>query len=190
MYDLSVIIPARGEEFLDRTIQDLLENIEGKTEIIVVLDGYQPDPPLEQVDERVTIIYNSEPVGQRAAANQAARLSKSKYLMKVDAHCAFDKGFDVKMMTDMQDDWTMIPIMRNLHVFNWVCEDGHKIYQGRSGPCRWPQDKEPKCGKPTKKNIVWIPKTNPASKAYVSIKQCISNTGVIGSIELRSEAIL
>ena len=81
MYDLSIIIPARGEEFLGRTIDDLLENIEGKTEIIAVLDGYRPDPPLEQIDPRVTIIYNPESIGQRAASNQAARLSKAKYLM-------------------------------------------------------------------------------------------------------------
>lgn len=169
MYDLSVIIPARGEELLDRTIQDLLENIEGKTEIIAVLDGYRPDPPLTQIDPRVTIIYNPESIGQRAASNQAARLSKAKYLMKVDAHCGFDKGFDVKMLADMKDDWTMVPTMRNLHAFNWVCADDHARYQGPSGPCQFPKNPKgdgPKCEKPTTKDLVWIHKTNPSSVSY------------------------
>src|SRR3989304_6240457 len=96
-YDLSILIPSRNEEFLGRTIQDILENMEGNTEIIAILDGYLPNPPLRP-DPRVTVIYNPVSVGQRAAANQAAKLAKGKYLMKVDAHCAFDKGFDVKML--------------------------------------------------------------------------------------------
>src|ERR1035437_4368594 len=96
--DLSVIIPARQEDMLDRTIQDLLENIQANTQIIVVLDGWIPDPSLTQSDPRLTIIYNPQSKGQRGASNQAARLAKGKYIMKVDAHCAFDKGFDVKML--------------------------------------------------------------------------------------------
>ncbi|MBI2405523.1 glycosyltransferase, partial [Candidatus Microgenomates bacterium] len=156
--DLSILIPSRNEMFLARTIQDILEHIEGKTEIIAVLDGYKPDPPLTP-DPRVILIYNPESVGQRAATNEAAKLSKAKYLMKCDAHCAFDKGFDVKMIGEMYDDWTMVPIMRNLHAFDWVCSDGHRRYQGPSGPCK-------ECGKETTRDVVWIPKTNPSSKSY------------------------
>jgi len=169
MYDLSILIPARGEEFLNRTIQDLLENIEGKTEIIAVLDGYLPDPPLDASDPRVTLIYHPESIGQRAATNEAAKLAKGKYLMKVDAHCAFDKGFDRIMMADMKPDWTMVPTMRNLHAFDWVCTKGHRRYQGPSGPCQFPNNPKgegPKCTEPTVKDVVWIPKTNPASVSY------------------------
>jgi len=159
MAELSILIPARNEEYLGRTIQDLLSNIEGDTEIIVVLDGYIPDPQIITNDNRVKFLYNEKSIGQRAATNQACRLSEAKYVMKVDAHCAFDKGFDVKMMADMQDNWTMVPVMRNLHVFNWVCPDGHKRYMSPSGVCR-------ECGKPTHKEIVWVPKTNPQSVSY------------------------
>ncbi|OFW53984.1 MAG: hypothetical protein A2163_07895 [Actinobacteria bacterium RBG_13_35_12] len=158
MIDLSILIPARNEIFLARTIKDILTNMEGNTEIIAVLDGAWADPPVKD-DPRVTIIHHSESIGQRAASNEAARLSKAKYLMKVDAHCAFDKGFDVKMMADMQDNWTMLPIMRNLHAFDWVCPDGHRRYQSPSGVCT-------ECGKETKMDIVWIAKTNPQSTAY------------------------
>lgn len=156
MYDLSILIPARNEEFLVPTIQDILKNKRGKTEIIVVLDGYFTDIP--QHDD-VTVIHNPVSVGQRAATNQACKLSNAKYVIKTDAHCAFDEGFDVKLMADMQDDWTVVPTMRNLHVFDWVCEDGHRRYQSPSGVCK-------ECGKETKKDIVWIPKTSPQSTSY------------------------
>lgn len=159
MIDLTIIIPSRQEEFLQRTIEDILENIEGNTEIIAVLDGALPNPPLTVEDDRLILVYHPQSVGQRAAANGAARIANGKYIMKVDAHCAFDKGFDVKMVTNMKDNWTMVPVMRNLHVFNWVCPDGHERYQGKPGPCK-------ECGKPTTQDVVWIPKTNPSSKAY------------------------
>lgn len=156
--DLSILIPSRNEIFLSQTIQDILKNIRGNTEVIAVLDGQWADPPIED-SPRVTLVYHSESIGQRAATNEAARLSKAKYVMKVDAHCAFDDGFDVKMMAEMRDDWTMVPIMRNLHAFDWVCPNGHRRYQSPSGPCK-------ECGEPTTMDVVWIAKPNPASKAY------------------------
>ena len=157
-YDLSILIPSRNEMFLARTIEDILSNIEGNTEIIVGLDGLWADPPITD-NPRVTIVHVSESIGQRAMTNHLCRLSSAKYIMKVDAHCAFDKGFDVKMMNDMQDDWTMVPVMRNLHAFNWVCPDGHIRYQGPSGPCTT-------CNKETVRDVVWIAKNNPQSTSY------------------------
>ena len=157
---LSVIIPARNEMFLSRTIQDILENIEGDTEIIAVLDGQWAAPPIADYP-RVNLIYYSQPIGQRAAINEAARVSTAKYVMKVDAHCSFDRGFDVKMMADMQDGWTMVPIMRNLHAFDWVCEGcGHRKYQGPT-----PTDC-PDCSGQMSRDIVWIAKQSPQSKSY------------------------
>lgn len=160
--DLSIVIPARNEEFLGQTIDDILKNIEGDTEIIVVLDGSWPVHPLPD-RERVTIIYHSESIGQRASMNEAVKLSSSKYVMKVDAHCAFDKGFDKKLIADMQDDWTVVPIMKNLHVFDWVCKKcGDRRYQGpEPTSC-------PKCDNVTEfeKDIVWIAKPSPSSTSY------------------------
>lgn len=158
MYDLSILIPARNEEFLTRTVEDILLHIEGKTELIVVLDGAQSKIKLPK-NARLSVISNSRSIGQRAATNKAARQSTAKYLMKVDAHCAFDQGFDVKLMSVMQDDWTMVPVMRNLHAFNWVCSTGHKRYQGPSGSCLI-------CGKETTKEVVWVAKANPESTSY------------------------
>jgi len=129
-YDLSILIPARNEEFLARTVQNILQNIRGNTEVIVSLDGYWGAVP---VDPRVTVIHFPESIGQRAGTNQLARLSKAKYVMKVDAHCCFDEGFDVKLMSEMRDDYTMIPLMKHLHVFDWKCKKcGSQWDQGRT----------------------------------------------------------
>lgn len=159
MPDLSILIPAKNEKYLGLTIEDILRNIEGDTEVIAVLDGYDTTVPKLPSASNVTIITNTTSRGQRAATNQAARLSTAKYVMKVDAHCAFDKGFDVKMMEKMRDDYTMVAVMRNLHVFDWVCSNDHRRYQGPSGPCEI-------CGEGTVEEIVWIPKTNPSSTSY------------------------
>ena len=156
--DLSILIPAKNEEFLGVTIKNVLENIRGNTEIIAVLDGYETKVPEIPSDPRLTVIVNHKSLGQRGATNQACKLSEAKYIMKLDAHCAVDEGFDVKLMADMQDDWTVVPLMKNLHAFDWVCEDGHRRYQGKSGPCE-------ECGKETTKDIKWIGKSSPNSTA-------------------------
>lgn len=162
MKDLSILIPARNEQFLARTVKDILEHIEADTEILVALDGAWPEEPLE-IHPRVKVIYFPQSIGQRAATNQLARLSDAKYLMKVDAHCAFDQGFDRKMIDAFNksgDNVVMVPVMRNLHIFNWVCDDCHLTeYQGPTHPC-------PQCGGVMRKDIVWIPKTNPQSVSY------------------------
>jgi glycosyltransferase involved in cell wall biosynthesis len=157
---LSILIPGKNEEFMGKTVENILENIEGNTNIIVVLDGYETPIPDIPEDPRVTIIKNNESKGQREATNQACRLSTAKYVAKTDAHCAFDKGFDKILMDDMQDDWTMVPVMRNLWAFDWKCPNGHTRYQSPSGPCE-------ECGEPTEKDIKWIGKNNPQSTAYL-----------------------
>ncbi len=153
--DLSILIPARNEQFLGRTIESILSNIEGQTEIIVVCDGNWPDPPIED-HPNVTLIHHSKSIGQRAATNEAARLSNAKFIMKVDAHCAFDRGFDVKLMTDCQPDWTLIPQMRNLHAFDWEClQCGKRTYQGP-----YPDDCKKCQDNLFKRTMVWKPRNH------------------------------
>jgi glycosyltransferase involved in cell wall biosynthesis len=98
---LSILIPARNEMFLKKTIEDILSNIQGDTEVIAVADGYDPGPLPN--DPRVRVIRKEISIGQRAATNLAARESQAKFIMKCDAHCAFDKGFDVKLMIDCEN---------------------------------------------------------------------------------------
>lgn len=163
--ELSILIPARNEMFLQRTIQDILEKIEADTEVITVLDGQWADPPIKQND-RVNVIYVPKSIGMRGATNLACKLSRAKYVMKIDAHCAFDKGFDRKMIEGFKkvgDNVTMVPIMRNLWAFDWKCYHCGK---------KWYQDNKPdvcdQCGKKDKirKKMLWIGKHNPQSTSY------------------------
>lgn len=163
--DLSILIPARNEMFLAKTIEDILANIEADTEVIVVLDGTKADPPVPE-SERVNIIYLTKNIGQRAATNLACKLSRAKYVMKVDAHCSFDKGFDRKMLDTFRktgDNVTMVPIMRNLWAFDWKCYHcGWKKYQGPT-PVKCDS-----CGRSDKirRKMIWIGKHNPQSTSY------------------------
>jgi glycosyltransferase involved in cell wall biosynthesis len=167
MPDLSVIIPSRNEEFLKNTVEDILKNKRGNTDIIVGLDGAWANPILEQHPD-LNVIYYPESIGQRAISNQCVKLSRAKYIMKVDAHCAFDEGFDVKMLEAFKetgDNVAIAPGMRNLWVFDWKCyKCGKRVYQDKPNICP-PNDRHPESVE-MKKKILWIPKTNPFSTAY------------------------
>jgi len=165
MKDLSILIPSRSEMFLARTIEDILQNIEMDTEVIAVLDGSWAKPEIPQND-RVNVIYVPIAIGQRAATNLACKLSRAKYIMKLDAHCSFDKGFDRKMIEAFKetgDNVTMVPVMRNLWAFDWKCfHCGWKKYQGPT------PTKCEACGKTDriKKKMIWKGKERPQSDSY------------------------
>jgi len=53
--------------------------------------------------KRVNLVHFTEPQGQRQGTNAGARLSQARYLMKVDAHCAFAPGFDVQLIEDAKE---------------------------------------------------------------------------------------
>jgi len=160
-YDLSVIITARNEEFLSRTVEGVIANKRGNTEVIVICDGNWPNPAITDHPD-VTMIYHSESIGQRAAINEAARLSTAKFIMKLDAHCVVDEGFDVKLMADCEYNWTVIPRMYNLHAFDWVCSScGYRKYQSPT-----PENlkcEECKKERVMKREIIWKPRWNKRS---------------------------
>jgi glycosyltransferase involved in cell wall biosynthesis len=145
--------------FLAITVENILQQMRGETEVIVIADGNWPEPPILDND-RVRIVYHSKSIGQRAATNEGAKLSKAKYIMKCDAHCSFDEGFDVKLMADSPYDWTIVPRMYNLHAFNWKCKEcGNETYQGPTPTeCK-------KCNNSTsfERVIYWKEKRNPTS---------------------------
>jgi len=127
--DLTVIIPGRNEQFMRHTIEDVLAHSRADTEIVAITDSSWPDPPIAD-HPAVKLLHTTHPIGQRAATNLGAQLSRAKYICKLDAHCSVDEGFDVKMIDKMQPDWTMIPSMNRLHCFDWICECGEREYQG------------------------------------------------------------
>ncbi|MFA5436692.1 MAG: glycosyltransferase family 2 protein, partial [Candidatus Neomarinimicrobiota bacterium] len=120
---LSVIIPSRNEQgYLEKTIESVLNAAEGEIEVIVVLDGWLPENPIQfpvTDTKQLRWIHNPESIGQRQVINQAARQARGKYIMKLDAHCAVAPGFDVILARDCEYDMTMIPRMYNLDVETW-----------------------------------------------------------------------
>lgn len=164
-YDLSILIPARNEEWISNTVADIIKNKRGNTEVIVGLDGAWAEPGIMDHPD-VRILYSPEPLGQRAMTNKICRMSTAKYVAKADAHTAYDEGFDVKLMSKMEDDITMVPVMRNLHVFDWKCENcGMRTYQGPEPT----QCRNEECANEVQrfhKKLVWNPKPNPQSSAY------------------------
>lgn len=130
---LSVLIPARNEEFLQRTIDDVFAHSEGDIEILVALDNWEDELPVIQETERLKVITTK--AGQRGATNALARMATGNYVMKLDAHCSMSQGFDVKMLEDTQDDAILVPSLGNLHAYDWVCPKGHRHFQGKYETC-------------------------------------------------------
>lgn len=124
---LSVIIPSRSDQYLQKTIDDLLQKAEGEVEIIVVLDGYWPNPMLRD-DPKVFILHHGmihDNVGMRGSINAGVDIACGEYIMKIDEHCMVDQGYDVKLVADCQDNWLVIPRRYRLDAGNWVViEDG------------------------------------------------------------------
>jgi glycosyltransferase involved in cell wall biosynthesis len=127
MGKLSIIIPSREEIFLNKTIQDLLSKAKGDIEIIATLDGWKPEEvkrefwmtPKNILDDRVMYIAEPYSKGMRASINTASRYATGDYLMKIDAHCMFEEGFDIKLQEDMQDNWVVIPTRYSLDPEHW-----------------------------------------------------------------------
>lgn len=119
---LSIVIPSRNERFLPQTVQGLLDNARGDIEIVVALDGYWPDPALPE-DSRLRLVHSGTPRGMRGGINAAVALSRGEYVMKLDAHCMVDEGFDLKLQEDMDDEWVVIPRRKRLDAEAWEIAD-------------------------------------------------------------------
>lgn len=147
---ISVIIPARNEPYLQKTIDDLFAKAAGDIEVIAVLDGYWPRPPLTKRKDLV-IIHRGEVRGMRSGINAGAGIAKGKYLMKCDAHCCFDRGFDEKLKADCESNWTVVPRRYGLDVEKWDRID--KMYEfeyiekGTLKGRKWPEYAERVKGK-------------------------------------------
>jgi glycosyltransferase involved in cell wall biosynthesis len=118
---VSVIIPSRNERYLQQTIDDIMAKAEGSVEVIVVLDGYWPNPPLKNYKNLIVIHHGTifKNKGMRQCINAGMSIAKGKYVMKSDGHCLFGPGFDVKLAADCQDNWVVIPRRYRLDPENW-----------------------------------------------------------------------
>jgi len=120
MAKVSVLIPSRNEQFLSKTVKDVLSKARGDIEVVTVLDGYWPNPYDLPDDPRLIVIHRSESQGMRPAINSAASVATGLYLMKLDAHCMVAEGFDDTLASECDDDWVVIPRRYSLDAENWV----------------------------------------------------------------------
>ncbi len=79
MSKVSIIIPSRNERFLPQTVDDIFRNAAGDIEVIVVLDGYWPDPILAD-RPNLTLIHFSQARGMRPAINAGAAAARGRAL--------------------------------------------------------------------------------------------------------------
>lgn len=140
---VSVLIPSRNERYLQNTIHDVLTKARGDIEVIAVLDGYWPDPPIAD-HPKVTLIHR-DPHGMRDSINVAAAIAKGAYLLKTDAHCLFSEGFDEILKADLSDHWVAIPRRKSLDVgadgLGWGIKNKEPVdYHYLSYPFAKPQE--------------------------------------------------
>jgi len=115
---VSVIMPARVEPYITKTLNEVLNNASGDIEVILVLDGVIPDYKLPN-DKRLRIYHNSRPYGLRPCLNAAIDVAKGKYILKVDAHCMIGEDWDTILKADCEDNWIVIPRRYWLDAPNW-----------------------------------------------------------------------
>jgi len=125
MIKLSVVIPSYKDPHLQPTIDSLLENSglkDDEIEVVVVLDGYWPNPPIEN-DLRVVLIHSGRNRGMRNAINLAVSASRGEYIMRTDEHAIFSKDYGRIMISQMEDNWIMTPRRYFLDVDKWEVMD-------------------------------------------------------------------
>lgn len=160
--DLTVIVAGRNEEFHAHTVADVFANAHADTEVIAICDGGLPPDTGITYHPKLKIVETRTPIGQRAATNLGVAMSRAKYVMKLDAHCRVDDGFDVKMMDKMQPEYTATPKLSKLHAYDWACNEcGHCEYQGSiPGACE-------QCGEESwYKLLRWEPKAKGQSISW------------------------
>lgn len=123
---LSVIIPSRNEIFLGKTILDILAKAKGDIEVIAVLDGYWPATSTIIENPKVSYVHLSAPKGMRNAINTGVAIAKGKFLLKCDAHCMFEEGFDTTLIADCENDWVVVPRRKRLDVLTWTVKNEKK----------------------------------------------------------------
>lgn len=109
MAKVSVLIPARNEPYLLKTLQDIRNLATGDIEILVMLDGAKhPEYEFPEWDN-LRVYEHPEVKGLRYCVNVLAELAKGKYIMKIDAHCTIGMGWDEILQADCADNWMVVP---------------------------------------------------------------------------------
>jgi len=118
MSKVSIIIPARNEKYLSKTVDSFFSKATGEIEVIVVLDGPTKYPlPLERPN--LKLIKKPVAEGLRPALRDASHAATGKYLLKSDAHNLVSEGFDEILKKDCEDNWVISPRLCLLDAVTW-----------------------------------------------------------------------
>lgn len=117
---VSVVIPSYKDPLLQPTIDSLLQNSElgDALEVIPVLDGYWPDPPLKE-DPRVKQIHLGKNRGMRGAINAGVAAARGEFIMRADEHNMFGPGYDRILTERFKEDWIVYPKRYYLDPVKW-----------------------------------------------------------------------
>lgn len=98
--DISVVIPALHEPYLQKTVEDIQRHAETEIEVLVGDDAV-------------------EKLGQRALTNKLVKQARGKYILKTDAHCLFSQGFDKELLKVADEKTIVAPYLLRLDAENW-----------------------------------------------------------------------
>lgn len=124
---VAIAIPGRNEKFMNQTIRDILEKAEGPVEIFPILDGCSKEymdsyEYIEHPNVHYIEFPNLGRATKRQGINTMVSLTEAKYVMSVDGHCMFEKGFDTILKRDHQPDWVQVPRRHRLDAENWCLQ--------------------------------------------------------------------
>jgi glycosyltransferase involved in cell wall biosynthesis len=120
---VTVVIPARNEPYLKKTIEGLLSQSSGSIEVIINLDGYWP-PAGDIIDDpRVIYIHRGEAKGMRGGINSCVAIARGEYIMKTDAHCDYQKGWDEELKKSCKEHYVVVPRRYPLDPDKWEIEE-------------------------------------------------------------------
>ncbi len=121
---LSVLIPARNEQFLEATVRDLLKNLRLDFEILVGLDG--PDQRVPQIGDPRVRFLPGEKIGMRPTLNRLLREAKGQFLLKLDAHCVIAEGMDAELVKAWEPGGAVVASRYDLDTATWQRRDFSK----------------------------------------------------------------
>lgn len=130
---VSVIIAARNEPQLNRTISNLFDTADGDIEVVVSLDVEQ------EVDKRAIVIHNDAPVGRRVGFNRAAKPASGKYLFILDAHCKMSQDWDIKMAEFCPEKGIVVSCIQDMFEDSWKLRPGvyDHVYLSKGYEEKW-----------------------------------------------------
>lgn len=119
---LTIVIPSRNERFLFETVRDVAEKTGPSTEIVPVLDGYEPDQLYEHERVRYVRLPQVRELRKRHAINMVVEQSSCEFVMSLDAHCMVAPRFDAHLERDHRPGWVQIPRRHRLDPVGWCLQ--------------------------------------------------------------------